>query len=160
MRSRGGAKSRRITTTTSELLLLHLKYFAPEYYLTSPFFQNQCWSVLGTTKLDHPDRIFNSCNGRTWKQKKQEGRMEGRVILSFRNSNVKISNRVQTGDAALGHASRWRCRDSLIIPRAAKEFDGVIVAVCMCLASPYRKPRLRPCVYARRGCWSPPPHSA
>ena len=43
-------------------------------------------------------------------------------------------------------------------PEQLRKMMGVIVMVSR-LASPYRRPRLRSCVYARRGCRSPPPYS-
>ena len=36
-------------------------------------------------------------------------------------------------------------------PEQLRKMMGVIVVVCAALASPYRRPRLRSCVYARRG---------
>ena len=45
-------------------------------------------------------------------------------------------------------------------PEEFRRMMGVIVVVPRRLASRYRGPRLRSFVYARRGCRSPPPHSA
>ena len=46
-------------------------------------------------------------------------------------------------------------------PEQFRKMMGVIMVVCVRrLASPYRRSRLELCVYARRGCRSPPPHSA
>ena len=41
-----------------------------------------------------------------------------------------------------------------------KMVEMIVVVYARRLASPYRRPRLRSCAYARRGCRSPPPHSA
>ena len=45
-------------------------------------------------------------------------------------------------------------------PEQLKKMMGVIVVVCAAFDPPYRRPRLRSCVYARRGCRSQPPYSA
>ena len=44
-------------------------------------------------------------------------------------------------------------------PEQLRKMMGVLVVVCAAFEA-YRRPRLRPCVYARRRCRSPPPHSA
>ena len=45
-------------------------------------------------------------------------------------------------------------------PEQLRKMIGVMWSCARRLASPYRRPRLISCVYARRGCRSPPPHSA
>ena len=45
-------------------------------------------------------------------------------------------------------------------PEQLRKMMGVIWSCVRLLVSPYREPRLRSCVYVRRRCWSPPPHSA
>ena len=45
-------------------------------------------------------------------------------------------------------------------PEQLRKMMSVTYSSTRRLASPYRMPTLRPCVYARSGCRSPPPYSA
>ena len=45
-------------------------------------------------------------------------------------------------------------------PEQLRKMMGVIVFVCTAFGLTVSEARLRSCVYARRGCQSPPPHSA
>ena len=45
-------------------------------------------------------------------------------------------------------------------PEQLRKMMGVSWSCARRLSSPYGRPRLRSCVYARRGCRSPPPYSA
>ena len=62
------------------------------------------------------------------------------------------------GDADLGHDSRLPCRGNLAITREAEEDDGRDRGLGCGFWSPYRRSRLRSCVYARRECRRPPPY--
>ena len=68
--------------------------------------------------------------------------------------------RDSSGDAALEHALCRRCRGRLTITLAGEEDDGGDRGRVRGVW-PHRigGPRLRSCAYARRGCWSPLPHS-
>ena len=76
----------------------------------------------------------------------------------------------ERGEATAGEpvldASLWGmlyADDARVVSQSLEQLRRmmeVIVVVCERLASPYWRPRLKSCVYGRRGCRGPPPYSA